>query len=558
MEKTGSEIIIEELKRQGVDLIFGMPGGAIMPLYDTLYESGIRHILIRHEQAAAMAADGYARSTGRVGVCFTTSGPGATNLVTGLANAQMDSVPMVVVTGQVATYMIGSDAFQEADIYGISLPCTKYNYLVKDVQNLPQIVREAFHIARTGRPGPVLIDLPKDIQIATMDYDPGMETDLTTVTREPSPEVDLEVIARMADAIHGASRPVIYAGGGVVHSGCYDLLKQFVELTKIPITTTVMGLGIFPMRHPLCLGMPGMHGSHAVNYAISESDCLIALGVRFDDRVTGDLNKFAPKATVLHVDIDAAEIGKRVRPHLSIHANVADALKELVKTVEPGDCAAWREEIAESNRKFPMGYHSDGSLKPQYLLEQLAEVTGGNAIMTTGVGQHQMWAAQFYPFEKPRHWLTSGGLGAMGYGLPAAIGAQLAHPDKLVINLDGDGSFQINLQELATIDQYGIPVKTIILNNQYLGMVRQWQEYFFERRYSETHYTRNPDFAKVAEGFGVRGMQLKKVEDVRPVLEEALSYDGPVVLDVFIAQEENVLPLVPAGKSLAEMIDFIE
>ncbi len=558
MEKTGSEIIIEELKRQGVDLIFGMPGGAIMPLYDALYESGIRHILIRHEQAAAMAADGYARSTGRVGVCFTTSGPGATNLVTGLANAQMDSVPLVVVTGQVATYMIGSDAFQEADMYGISLPCTKYNYLVKDVQRLPQIVREAFHIARTGRPGPVLIDLPKDIQIATMDYDPGMEVDLTVVTREPSPEVDQEVIARMADAIHRARRPIIYAGGGVVHSGCYDLLKQFVELTQIPITTTVMALGIFPMRHPLCLGMPGMHGSHAVNYAISESDCLISLGVRFDDRVTGDLNKFAPKATILHVDIDAAEIGKRVRPHLSLHANVADALKELVKVVEPGDCAAWREEIAASNRKFPMGYHSDGSLKPQYLLEQLSEVIGGNAIMTTGVGQHQMWAAQFCSFDKPRHWLTSGGLGAMGYGLPAAIGAQLAHPDKLVINLDGDGSFQVNLQELATIDQYGIPVKTIILNNQYLGMVRQWQEYFFQRRYSETHYTRNPDFAKVAEGFGVRGMQLKKVEEVRPVLEEALSYDGPVVLDVFIAQEENVLPLVPAGKSLAEVIDFIE
>jgi acetolactate synthase-1/2/3 large subunit len=361
----------------------------------------------------------------------------------------------------------------------------------------------------------------------------------------------------MVEVIHKARRPLIYAGGGIVHSGSYEVLRQFVEVTQIPITTTVMGLGIFPGRHPLCLGMPGMHGSHAVNYALSECDCLISLGVRFDDRVTGDVKKFAPKATVIHVDIDAAEIGKRVRPHLSLHANVADALRELVKVVEPGDYGAWREELVETNRRFPLSYHWDGSLKPQYVLEQLCEVTRGEAIITTGVGQHQMWAAQFYPFDKPRHWLTSGGLGAMGYGLPAAIGAQLAHPDKLVINVDGDGSFQINIQELATIDQYRLPIKNIILNNQYLGMVRQWQEFFFERRYSGSFYPRNPDFAKVAEGFGVRGMRLKEVEQVRPILEDALSYDGPVVLDVFISPEENVLPMVPSGKGLMEMIDFI-
>ncbi|MFQ5912623.1 MAG: biosynthetic-type acetolactate synthase large subunit [Nitrospinota bacterium] len=555
MRKTGSEIVIEELKAQGVEVTFGMPGGTIMPFYDALYGSGIRHILIRHEQGAAMAADGYARATGKVGVCMATSGPGATNLLTGLMNSLMDSVPIVALTGQVATNMIGSDAFQEADVYGMSIPCTKYNYLVKDVAQLPSVVREAFQIARTGRPGPVLIDLPKDMQVGVADYDPNEKHETMMVQYEPPFEVDPEGIARMCEVIHSARRPIIYAGHGIVLSGCSDLLRQFVQKTQMPITTTLLGLGIYPLKDPLCLGMPGMHGSHTVNYALSECDCCIALGVRFDDRVTGDVRKFASKATICHVEIDAAEIGKRVRPHISLHADVSKALEVLVREVEPGNYSAWREELAEVDRRYPLKYNWDGTIKPQYFLEQLHEVAGSDIIMTTGVGQHQMWAAQFYPFDRPRTWLTSGGLGAMGYGLPAAIGAQMAHPDKLVINIDGDGSFQINIQELATIDQYSLPVKTIILNNQYLGMVRQWQEFFFEKRYSESYYTRNPDFAKVAEGFGVRGMQIKEVDQVRPVLEEALAHDGPVVLDVFIKQEENVLPMVPSGAGLMEMIE---
>ncbi len=555
MQKTGSEIIIEELKAQGVEVTFGMPGGTIMPFYDALYGSGIRHILIRHEQGAAMAADGYAQSTGKVGVCMATSGPGATNLITGLMHSLMDSSPIVALTGQVATYMIGSDAFQEADVYGMSIPCTKYNYLVKDTADIPRVVREAFLIAKSGRPGPVLIDLPKDVQIGVAEYDPGANLESSMVQFHPPPEADPEGIARLCEVIRKARKPVIYAGHGIILSGCSDLLRQFVQKTQIPITTTLLGLGIYPLKDPLCMGMPGMHGSHTVNYALSECDCCIALGVRFDDRVTGDVRKFASKATICHVDIDPAEIGKRVRPHISLHADVGQVLEALLREVEPGDYAAWREELAETNRRYPLKYDWDGTIKPQYFLEQLYEVAGTDLIMTTGVGQHQMWTAQFYPFDKPRMWLTSGGLGAMGYGLPAAIGAQVAHPDKLVINLDGDGSFQINIQELATISQYRLPVKTIILNNQYLGMVRQWQEFFFEKRYSETFYTRNPDFAKVAEGFGIRGMQIKEVDHVRPVLEEALAYDGPVVLDVFINQEENVLPMVPSGAGLMEMIE---
>jgi acetolactate synthase-1/2/3 large subunit len=555
VQKTGSEIVIEELKKQGVEVSFGMPGGTIMPFYDALYGSGIRHYLIRHEQGAALAADGYAQATGKVGVCMATSGPGATNLLTGLMHSMMDSVPIVAITGQVATTMIGSDAFQEADVYGMSIPCTKYNYLVKDINELPRVVREAFHIARSGRPGPVLIDIPKDIQVSVTEYDPGANYETTLAKYDPPPPVDPEGIARMCEAIRNARRPVIYAGHGIILSGCSDLLRQFVQKTQIPITTTLLGLGIYPMRDPLCMGMPGMHGSHTVNYALSECDCCIALGVRFDDRVTGDVRKFASKAVICHVEIDAAEIGKRVRPHISVHADVGQALEVLVREVEPGDYSAWREDLAENDRRYPLKYNWDGTIKPQYFLEQLYEVAGTDLIMTTGVGQHQMWGAQFYPIDKPRTWLTSGGLGAMGYGLPAAIGAQVAFPDKLVVNLDGDGSFQINIQELATIDQYGLPVKTIILNNQYLGMVRQWQEFFFEKRYSESYYTRNPDFAKVAEGFGIRGMQLKDVDQVRPVLEEAIHHDGPVVLDVFINQEENVLPMVPSGAGLMEMIE---
>lgn len=555
MQKLGSEIVIEELKRQGVEVSFGMPGGTIMPLYDSLYQSEIKHILIRHEQGAAMAADGYAQATGKVGVCMATSGPGAINLLTGLMHSLMDSVPIVALTGQVPTTMIGSDAFQEADVYGMSIPCTKYNYLVKDITKLPKIIREAFHIAQSGRPGPVLIDIPKDIQVGTSEYEPDATYEHSLVDYQPPLEVDPEGIARMCEVIRNARRPVIYAGHGIVLSGCSDLLCQFVRKTQIPITTTLLGLGIFPLSDPLCLGMPGMHGSHTVNYALSETDCCIALGVRFDDRVTGDVRKFASKATICHIDIDAAEIGKRVRPQVSLHADVGAALEALLREVDPGDYSAWREELSETDRRYPLKYNWDGTVKPQYFLEQLFEIAGTDLIMSTGVGQHQMWAAQFYPFDSPRRWLTSGGLGAMGYGLPAAIGAQVAFPDSLVINLDGDGSFQINIQELATIDQYDLPVKTIILNNQYLGMVRQWQEFFFERRYSESYYTRNPDFAKVAEGFGIRGMHIKEVDQVRPVLEEALSHDGPVVLDVFINQEENVLPMVPSGAGLMEMIE---
>ena len=555
MRKTGSEIIIEEMKRQGVEVTFGMPGGTIMPFYDALYGSGIKHILIRHEQGAALAADGYAQSTGKVGVCMATSGPGAINLLTGLQHSLMDSAPIVALTGQVATSMIGSDAFQEADVYGMSIPCTKYNYLVKEIADLPRVIREAFHIARSGRPGPVLIDVPKDIQIDSVEYDPDADHKTSLVEYEPPIEVDPEGIARMCEVIRNARRPVIYAGHGIILSGCSGLLRQFVRKTQIPITTTLLGLGIYPIADPLCMGMPGMHGSHTVNYALSETDCCIALGVRFDDRVTGDVRKFASKASICHVDIDPAEIGKRIRPHISLHADVGAALECLVREVEPGDYAVWREELAENDRRYPLKYDWDGTIKPQYFLEQLFEVAGTDLIMSTGVGQHQMWAAQLYPFDKPRMWLTSGGLGAMGYGLPAAIGAQVAHPDKLVVNIDGDGSFQINIQELATIDQYGLPVKTFILNNQYLGMVRQWQEFFFEKRYSESHYTRNPDFAKVAEGFGIRGMRVKEVDEVRPMLEEAIAHDGPVVMDVFINQEENVLPMVPSGAGLMEMIE---
>lgn len=554
----GSQALIECLKSEGVEVIFGIPGGVVLPIFDALFDSDIRVILTRHEQGAAHAADGYARVTGRVGVCLATSGPGATNLVTGLANANMDSVPMVAITGQVNTDLIGRDSFQEADITGITIPVTKHNYLVKRPEDLPQTVREAFHIASTGRPGPVLIDLPVDIVLADRKFKIPGTLDLKSY--RPTLIGHKKQIEHAAVAIERCKRPLLYVGGGIIISGAHEELFKLATRLNCPVANTLMGKGAFPETHPLSLGMLGMHGIWAANAAISSADLIIAAGVRFDDRVTGRLDKFASRAKIIHIDVDPAEIGKNVDVRIPIVGdakNVLAAIHEEIKN--PPDTSDWLKQVAEWQRDHPLTYDRNSTeLLPQYVVEKIYEITGGGAIITTEVGQNQMWAAQFYRIDKPRRFLTSGGLGTMGYGFPAAIGAQIGAPDALVIDIAGDGSFMMNIQELATAVCNNIPVKVAILNNGYLGMVRQWQKMFYKGRYSCSCLDGNPGFAKVAEAFGAVGITVAEKSEVEPAIREAIGNGRPTVIDFKVAREENVMPMVPRGASLEEMIECFE
>lgn len=550
---TGAEVVIKALEQEGVEVIFGYPGGAVIPIYDKLYDSSIKHVLVRHEQAAAHAADGYARATGKTGVVIATSGPGATNLVTGIANACMDSIPMVIFTGQVALPAIGRDSFQEADITGITLPIVKHSFLVRDVNKLASTIKAAFQLAGTGRRGPVLIDLPKDIQTAEVEFDYPEQVSFRGY-RLPAEPSEAQIY-QAVKTIGLSRRPVIYAGGGVIASGAAEELKEFAEKTQIPVTTTLMGKGAIPEDHPLSLGMVGMHGTYYANYAVSHSDLLIAVGARFDDRVTGRLDTFATQAKVIHIDIDAAELGKNVRPHHVLNGDAKQVLRELLSRVEIPQTKEWLDQIAVWKKEHPLAYCQEGDkIKPQYVIEKLRELAGEDAIVTTEVGQNQMWAAQYYKVSKPGTFITSGGLGTMGFGLPAAVGAQIGRPDALVISISGDGSFQMNMQELATIVQQQLPIKIIILNNGYLGMVRQWQELFHNKRYSQTKLIPVPDFVKLADAYGIAGYRVTKPEDVVPVLEKALNHPGAVIVDMVIDPEENVYPMVPAGGTLTKMI----
>lgn len=555
MELSGAQALIESLKKEGVDVIFGYPGGAVLPIYDVLYETkDIRHILTRHEQGAAHAADGYARATGKVGVCMATSGPGATNLVTGIANAHMDSVPIVAITGQVGTALLGRDSFQEADITGITMPITKHNYLVKSTEDLPRVVKEAFHLARTGRPSPVLIDIPKDIQIKKIHYNYPEKADIPSY--KPTYAGHPKQINLAAKAINAASKPLIYAGGGVIISGASKELHELSEKCHIPVTTTLMGKGAFPETHELSLHMLGMHGTAYANYSMQECDLLIAIGARFDDRVTGRIEHFAPHAKVIHIDIDPAEIGKNVPVHIPIVGDIKNILKKILEKIHPGKKdTPWLKQIEEWKKKYPLTYKKGKGLKPEYVVEQIYEVTKGNAIITTEVGQNQMWAAQYYRFTKPRTFITSGGLGTMGYGFPAAVGAQIGKPEATVIDIAGDGSIQMNIQELTTAVNNKLPIKICVLNNCYLGMVRQWQELLHGKRYSQTDLCNNPDLVKIAEAYGAKGIRVTKPEEVKKALEEALKIkDRPTLIDFAVVREENVLPFVPAGQPINEMI----
>ncbi len=554
MELTGAQAVVESLKREGVDLVFGIPGGAVLPIYDALVDSGIRHVLVRHEQAAAHAADGYARASGRVGVCLATSGPGATNLVTGLCTAHMDSVPVVAITGQVPRSVIGTDAFQEADVWGVTMPVTKHNYLVKDSRALPRVLKEAFYIARSGRPGPVLVDIPRDVQNETIPYEVPEGVSLRGYKPVTAPHAIQ--VRRAAEAIARAGRPMLYAGGGVIGAGAHRELVALAERCQLPVTTTLMALGAFPGDHPLFMGMPGMHGSVCAVRAFTEADLIVAVGARFDDRVTGKPDEFARQARIIHVDIDAAEVGKIVDAHIPIVADARAGLQALLEVVEPRPRSEWNDRVDGWKSAHPFSYApSDTDIRPQAVVEAVYRATGGNAIVATGVGQHQMWAAQYYRFREPRTFLTSGGLGTMGFGLPAAMGAWFARPDRTVVLIDGDGSFQMTLQELATVVEYGIPVKVFILNNQNLGMVRQWQQLFYQRRYSAVNLAASPDFARVAGAFGVSGRRVTDPAHVEPALRWALAEPGPVVLDFIVREEENVYPMVPAGAPLTRQIE---
>lgn len=555
MKRNGAQVVVEALIKEEVDIIFGFPGGSVIPLYDVLYETKeIKHILTRHEQGAAHAADGYARATGKVGVCVATSGPGATNLVTGIATAHMDSVPMVIITGQVPTHMIGNDAFQEANITGITYSVSKHNYLVKKVDELPSVLKEAFHIATTGRKGPVLVDIPKDV--FTGETKVPYPTEVKIRSYNPNYKGNLRQIKRAASAINKSEKPIIYAGGGIISSEASVELIQFARQASIPVTTTLMGLGAFPENDKLSLGMLGMHGTRYANYAISETDLIIAAGARFDDRITGNVSEFAPYAKIIHLDIDPTVISKSVRVDIPIVGDAKNILSQLIPLIEKKrKREAWHARIKEWKGKHPLKYQRGGDLKPQYVVEKIDEVTKGEAIIATEVGQNQMWAAQFYQYTKPRTFISSGGLGTMGYGFPASIGAQIGCPDKVVFDIAGDGSFQMNIQELATAVNYKIPVKIAILNNGYLGMVRQWQEFFSHHRYSQVDIEKGPDFVKVAMAYGAEGIRVDKTEEVEPALKKALDIPGPVIIDFRVSREENVYPMVPAGVALTQMIE---
>ena len=555
---TGAEMLIQALVHEGVDTIFGYPGGAVLHIYDELWRARdrITHYLVRHEQGAVHMAEGYARATGRVGVVLVTSGPGATNAVTGIANAYMDSTPIVVITGQVPKHLIGTDAFQEVDTVGITRPCVKHNYLVREARDLPAIVREAFYLARSGRPGPVVIDIPKDVSAARANYSrlDHVSFPFSTQTARADHDLAREAVRQIVTA----KRPVLYVGGGIVNSGAVDSLLSFAELLRLPVTPTLMGLGGFPSSHPLCLGMLGMHGTYAANMAVAESDLLVALGVRFDDRVTGKLATFAPHARVIHVDIDPANIGKNVTPTLALTGDVRQVLNQflsLVQSQSQEQLASWWDQIRQWQLSQPLRFSgSQNEIKPQTVIRELHSLTNGEALVATDVGQHQMWVAQFYPFKRPRQLITSGGLGTMGFGLPAAMGAQLALRDQLVVAVVGDGGFQMTNQELATAVQYDLPVKVLIMNNGYLGMVRQWQEMFYDRTYSEVDISVAPDFVKLAEAYGAAGFRVERPAELREVMEAALKHKGVAVIDVVVAKEENVFPIVPAGADAHAMI----
>jgi acetolactate synthase-1/2/3 large subunit len=555
MKKTGAQIICESLVAEGVDVMFGFPGGVLLPFYDTLPQyPRLRHILVRHEQCAAHAADGYARATGKVGVCMATSGPGATNLVTGIANAFMDSVPIIALTGQVATPFIGKDAFQETDITGITLPITKHSYLATATADLAAIFKEAFYIARTGRPGPVLIDLPRDVQLDQVEYiiPPGEVRLAGYKIPTKGHPTQLQHAARL---INEASRPVIIAGRGVIISGASDELKKFAETAQVPVITTLLGIGCFPGDHVLSYGMAGMHGSGYANKALDNADLLIAVGMRFDDRVTGKISAFAPHAKIIHVDLDPAEIGKNVRVDVPIVGDVKAVLQALHKMVDTREHVAWLQQLDEWRKQHPMLEVREGhELLPQYIIQQLYQATAGKAIIVTGVGQHQMWTAQHYIFREPGSFISSGGLGTMGFGLPAAMGARVGRPDKAVWLVDGDGSFQMTIQELATLVQDKIAVKIAILNNGYLGMVRQWQELFYGKRYVATPLS-CPDFVKVAEAYCVPGRRVTRREEVTGAIQQAIDYYGPFLIDFMVEPEENVFPIVPPGASNAEFVE---
>lgn len=560
---TGSQAIIKCLQEEGIDTIFGFPGGAVIDLYDELLDSEIKHVLVRHEQGAVHAADGYARATGKVGVALLTSGPGATNGVTAIATAYMDSIPVVVFTGQVPRALIGNDAFQEVDIVGITRPCTKHNYLVSDPNELVSTIREAFYLASSGRPGPVLIDLPKDVVASMMTFPEKKEIKMQTY--QPNLDPHPGQIEKACKACLKAKRPVLYIGGGVILSNGSKELTELAEKLQVPVTMTLMGLGGFPGTNSLSLGMLGMHGSYASNMAVAKSDLLIAVGARFDDRVTGRLDAFAPHAEIIHIDIDPTSISKNVEVDIPIVADCKHALRAMNSwfddssdfdtTASADKHQPWIDQVHEWNDKHPLTYREEGDIiKPQYVIEVLNNLTDGDAIITTEVGQNQMWAAQFYKFNEPRRLLTSGGLGTMGYGLPAAIGAKMAFPDATVIDIAGDGSIQMNIQELATARQWGAPVKVAILNNNYLGMVRQWQELFYNKRYSATIMEITPDFVKLAEAYGAVGLRAKTKDEVEPVIKEALATDNVVIMDFAISREEGVFPMVPAGKATTEML----
>ena len=552
----GARALIKCLEEEGADTLFGYPGGQVIPFYDELYDSDLHHILVRHEQAAAHAADGYARVTGKTGVCISTSGPGATNLVTGIATAYMDSVPMVALTGQVPQFLIGNDAFQEANITGITQPITKHNYLVQDANELPRIMKEAFHIASTGRPGPVLVDLPKDVQNSEIEFYYPEKVELRGY--KPTYKGNLQQIKRAAGEIANSTRPIIYAGGGVISSNASAELVQFAETIMAPVTTTLMGIGAIPTDHFLNIGMLGMHGSKYANYAVQESDLIIAVGARFDDRVTGKLESFAPNARVIHIDIDPAEISKNVPVHIPIVGDAKEILRALAKYVKCCRSEAWIAKVNEWKKEYPLTYRKDSKvIQPQFVVEEISAACK-DAIIVTEVGQHQMWAAQFFKYSEPRTFLTSGGLGTMGYGYPAAIGAKVGRPDKVVIDISGDGSFQMNSQELATAVQNDIPVVAVIMNNGYLGMVRQWQELFYNSRYSCTDISGSVDFVKLAEAYGALGLRAERPSEVRPAIEEAIKSGRPAVIDVIIEPEANVSPMVPAGAAINEILDLEE
>lgn len=561
MELTGAQILLESLKKEGVDVLFGYPGGAVIDIYDELpRHPELKHVLVRHEQGAVHAADGYARASGKVGCCLVTSGPGATNTVTGIATAYCDSIPLVVFTGQVPTQLIGNDAFQEVDIVGITRPCTKHNFLVKDVRNLAKTIRQAFYLARSGRPGPVLVDLPKDIMQARTEF--AWPEDIFMRSYNPTYKPNLNQLRRTAEELAKARKPIILAGGGVIMANASEVLCELAHELNIPVATTLMGLGAFPANGDLWLGMVGMHGTYAANMSINHADLLVCVGARFDDRVTGRLQDFASHARIVHIDIDPTSIRKNVEVDVPVVGDCRQALEGILEicrakmadTDWSGMHADWLQTVHEWKANHPLAYNKNGHIKPQQVIETMYSITKGDAIIATEVGQNQMWAAQFYTFTKPRTLLTSGGLGTMGYGFPAAIGAQFAFPDKLVINVAGDGSIQMNIQELATVVQNKIPVKVVILNNGHLGMVRQWQELFYNRNYSHTNMEAQPDFVKLAEAYGAEGYRISKPEELEDVLRKALTSPNPAFIDVMVEREENVYPMVPAGAALDEML----